>query len=293
MFEINKAGENTYYIKFPTILGIYKINETDVCFIDSSNDKGTAKRALKHITEKGWKLKAIYNTHGHADHTGGNAYLQEMTGCNIYCPRIDAGAVNHGILNPIMLYGGYPPKQLFAKLHFAEDSIAEPLEEAILPEGLESFPLLGHTLGMVGFKTKDEVYFLADSVVSKETLDRYLATYLVSIPKFLDSLDYIASLKGRLFIPSHAEPTEDMTELLDINRKSVYDMIDRILAICEEPKSSEQITKEVFLQSTVPFTLAQHSLVNSTLKSYTSYLLAEGRLEPVLEDYEVKFKTVK
>ena len=28
MFEINKAGENTYYIKFPTILGIYKINET-------------------------------------------------------------------------------------------------------------------------------------------------------------------------------------------------------------------------------------------------------------------------
>ncbi len=291
MFEINKAGENTYYIKFPTILGIYKINETDVCFIDGANDKATAKRALKNIAEMGWNLKSVFCTHSHADHVGGLHYLQEVTGCKIYCPAVDVGAINNGKLNPIMLYGGYPPKQLFTKFHYAEDAKGEPLSEDVLPEGLEAFELLGHTLGMVGYKTKDDVYFLADSLSSEETLKRYLATYLLDIPMFLDSLDYVEKLSGKLFIPSHAEPRENIEELVRENRKSVYDMMDRILEICKEPHSGEELVREIFKLSSVAFNIPQYSLVNSTLKAYTTYLLNIGKLEAVMENYEFRFKT--
>jgi glyoxylase-like metal-dependent hydrolase (beta-lactamase superfamily II) len=35
---------------------------------------------FQRITEKGLNLKYIENTHGHADHTGGNGRIRELTG---------------------------------------------------------------------------------------------------------------------------------------------------------------------------------------------------------------------
>jgi len=292
MFEIVEAGKNTFYINLPSKIGIYKISEKEVVFIDSGNDKGVAKRALKNITEKGWELKAIFNTHCHADHVGGNAYLQEQTGCKIYCPKIDCGAVNDTVLNPIMLYGGYPVNPLFHRFYFAGNSVAEPLTEDVLPEGLEIVPLVGHTLGMVGFKTSDNVYFVADTVSTKETLERYPATYIVSIPKAFRTLDYLETLDGTLYIPSHTEPVANIKELTEPNRQSMLRFIDRVLKLCQEPLTHEQIVKKVFSDSTIPFNMVQYALISSTIKSYTSYLVNSEQMELLLEDYEVKFKTV-
>ena len=39
MYSLNKVGEKTYYIDCPTNIGLYKLNDTDVCIIDSGNDK--------------------------------------------------------------------------------------------------------------------------------------------------------------------------------------------------------------------------------------------------------------
>ena len=39
MYNLNKVGERTYYIDSPTNIGIYKLNESDICLIDSGNDK--------------------------------------------------------------------------------------------------------------------------------------------------------------------------------------------------------------------------------------------------------------
>ncbi len=47
--ELVKVGEKTYYIKNPTNIGVYKINDTDVYIIDSGNDKDAGKKILKII----------------------------------------------------------------------------------------------------------------------------------------------------------------------------------------------------------------------------------------------------
>ena len=47
--ELIKLGEKTYYIKNPTNIGIYKIDENNVYLIDSGNDKDAGKKILKII----------------------------------------------------------------------------------------------------------------------------------------------------------------------------------------------------------------------------------------------------
>ena len=75
MYELIQAAENSYYIQSPAKIGLIKVSDTEVCLIDSGNDKDAGKKVLKVLNANGWTLKAIYNTHSHADHIGGNQYL--------------------------------------------------------------------------------------------------------------------------------------------------------------------------------------------------------------------------
>ena len=76
MYELIAVTENSYYIQSPAKIGLVRLNDTDVCLIDSGNDKDAGRKIKKLLDANGWTLKAIYNTHSNADHIGGNRYLQ-------------------------------------------------------------------------------------------------------------------------------------------------------------------------------------------------------------------------
>ena len=57
--ELVKVGEKTYYIKNPTNIGIYKVDDNNVYIIDSGNDKDAGKKILKIVEEQGWQVKGI------------------------------------------------------------------------------------------------------------------------------------------------------------------------------------------------------------------------------------------
>ena len=42
--ELIQLGENTYYIKNATNIGVYKTGDTEVYLIDSGNDKDAGKK---------------------------------------------------------------------------------------------------------------------------------------------------------------------------------------------------------------------------------------------------------
>jgi hydroxyacylglutathione hydrolase len=50
-------------------------------------DTPDAEAILKALGGLGWRLDLIMNTHWHPDHAGGNARLQEVTGCRIVGPQ--------------------------------------------------------------------------------------------------------------------------------------------------------------------------------------------------------------
>lgn len=47
MYELNKVSESCFYIQSPAKIGLIKLNEKDVCLIDSGNDKEAGKKFNK------------------------------------------------------------------------------------------------------------------------------------------------------------------------------------------------------------------------------------------------------
>ena len=289
--ELVKITEKTYYIKNATNIGIYKIDDKNVYIIDTGNDKDAGKKILKVIDEQGWNVKGIINTHSNADHIGGNKVIQDRTNCPILAYNIEKSFSEFPILEASFLYGGYPFKDIRNKFLLAKESVVTPIENN-LPEGLEYFSLKGHFFDMIGIKTSDNVYFLADALFSEETISKYHLFFIYDVREFLNTLDYLNTLNGILYIPSHCEATSDISSLIKLNRNKVNEIINKIYNTCEKEATFEEILKYIFDEYSLTMNANQYVLVGSTIRSYLSYLADENKICYVFKDNKMLWKKV-
>ena len=284
MYELVQVSEHCYYIQSPAKIGLVKLGDMEVCLIDSGNDKEAGRKVRQILDKNGWKLTAIYNTHSNADHIGGNRYLQAQTGCRIYAPGIDCDFTRHTLLEPSFLYGGYPPRELRHKFLMAQESDADDLTQKVLPEGFDMIPLPGHFFDMVGFRTPDDVVYLADCLSSRETLEKYRIGYIYDVGSYLDTLERVKTMEARMFIPAHAAPTESITELAEYNIQTVREIAERILQICRQPVNFERILQTLFTDYGLSMNFEQYALVGNTVRSYLAWLKDSGRMEAEFTD---------
>lgn len=283
MYELCQVAENTYYFASPARVGLYRKGST-VYLLDGGSDESAAKRMLRTIRENGWELAAIFNTHSHADHIGGNRYLQQQTGCRIFAPDAEATFARHPVLEAALLYGGLPPEPLRHKFLLAHPSDTEVLTDAVLPEGLTLFDLSGHCLQMVGFETDDGVCFVADSVCSEQTLQKYGITYLFDVAAHLRVLQALRQKQAKLFVPVHAEPSDDLSPLIDANIAKIFEVGDVLCALCAQSCSTEALIAKVFEHYGLRCSFEQLALVGSTVRSYLTWLSDLGRIRPIAEN---------
>ncbi|MDE7170546.1 MAG: MBL fold metallo-hydrolase [Oscillospiraceae bacterium] len=284
MYELIQVSERSYYIQSPAKIGLVKLNEQDVCLIDSGNDKDAGRKVRQILDANGWRLTAIYNTHSNADHIGGNKYLQGQTGCKIYAPGIDCAFTRHPVLEPSFLYGGYPCKELRHKFLMAQESDAQELTQESLPEGFEIIPLPGHFFDMVGFRTPDDVIYLADCLSSRETLDKYQIGFIYDVAAYLKTLEMVKSLRAKTFIPAHAAVSENVADLAQYNIDKVLEIADKITGICQEPLCFEAILQKLFADYGLTINFEQYVLVGSTVRSYLAWMKDNGRLNALFEN---------
>ena len=271
--ELVQVGAKTYYLKNPATIGIYKIDDTHVYLIDPGNDKDAGRKTLK-----------IINTHSNADHVGGNKIIQDRVNCPIYSYGIEKCITEYPILEPSFLYGGFPLNDLRNKFLLAKESKVEEIHD--LPEGLEYFVLKGHFFDMIGVKTDDDVYFLADSLFSEETIQKYHLFFIYDVKEYLNTLDLLSTLEGKLFIPSHCEATTDLSALIETNRKKIQEITDVIFSFCEG-LSFEEIMKKVFDHYQLTMNMNQYVLLGSTIRSYLSYLCNEEKIRYDFQDHKM------
>ncbi len=284
MNELIQVGAHTYYIDCPSRIGFYQYNEDDVFVIDTGSFEKMGKKISDVCIEKGWHLKGIINTHFHADHIAGNAYLQKKYDCPAYAYGPDQVFVEHTTLESSFLFGGFPHKGLLHRALYAKPSKCFPIEEASLPEGLSYFPLHGHSNGMIGVRTDDDIVFISDTLASKEVIQKYRIIYNYDIKTTLETLHELKNINASLFVSAHVEPLTCVDELADYNISVIHDIATLITSLCETPLTFEDIIKKLFDHYELTLNEIQHALIGSMVRSYVSYLIDEGILYTFIEN---------
>lgn len=287
MYELVSVSDNCHYFSCPSKIGMYTIGK-DAYLIDSGNNRDAAKKILKTVDSMGLSVRAVLVTHSHADHIGGCAFIQEKTGCRIYSKGIENAFTRFPILEPSFLYGGFPPEELRHKFLLAQPSHAE---EFILPDGIETLDLAGHSFDMLGYKMPDGTVYLGDVLSSPETLEKYPLAFMWDIGAQLETLEKISTIDGRVFILSHAETTDDISELISINKASIHKNCELILSLCKDAVSFENLLASLFRTLSMEMTFEQNALCSSTLRSYVTYLKNTDKLDCEICDNRIVIKT--
>lgn len=290
MYELVQVGPRTYYIECPAKIGVYEFRKGEVCLIDSGNDKDSARKVLKVLETKGWKLSLVINTHSNADHIGGNSHLQDKTGCAIYARGIEAAFTRHPILETSFLYGGFPVAELRNKFLLAKASDCREVTSATLPEGLEIIELGGHFFDMIGLRTADGVVFLADCLFSEAILEKYRIPFMYDVARFLEVLDRVESMRAERFVPAHAPATRDIRPLVAANRENVAGILAAVRRACAAPARFEDILKTLCDAYGLTLDFNQYALIGSTLRSVLAYLHDAGRVDAFFEANSLLWK---
>jgi glyoxylase-like metal-dependent hydrolase (beta-lactamase superfamily II) len=277
--EIRKIAGQVHYVPNPVNICVVYTKDSAV-LVDSGIDENFARK-LCRLLEK--PAKFLINTHSHADHCGGNAFLKDKFSVHVLAPEIERQIIESPILEPFYLFGAAPPKELQTKFLMAKpcrvDETLEPGTLTLQDVTLSIVPLAGHSPNQVGVAV-DKILFCADALFSKGAIEKYKMFVVYDVKNFLQTLDLLERSKYDFFLPSHGDLTGDITELLNLNRRVVENVSNEILKLLKTPRTFDELLTKLLNGFNIEVkNLVQYVLYRSTVHAYLSYLSDEGYVE--------------
>ena len=287
--ELKQIGSKTFCIEHDTNIGIHFTDDGRMYLIDTGSE-GDGEKIDEILSREGWVPSCIINTHTHIDHIGGNEFLMRKYGIPAYCTDYDMAFAHYSELEAAYMNGGYPAEKL--RTIFAHPGmIGFRSIEKETPDGIDWTYLPGHSFGMIGIRTSDDIWFLGDSYLSRSFLKQYTFGFIYNVEAYIDTLKKLKEFKGALFVPSHGIIESDIVPTLEQNLRSVAEMCSMICETCREYRGQDEILQQMYERLRMHARSAQHALLSSTVKSYLTYLQDRNKLECRFVDNIMKWRT--
>jgi glyoxylase-like metal-dependent hydrolase (beta-lactamase superfamily II) len=275
-------GERLFYLPGAVNVGVIALAAGGCLLIDSGADRDHAKRLLKACRNAGLEPRAIINTHAHADHHGGNEYLQEVLEIPCYAPIFEESVLRYPIWEPMYLYGGVrPPKVLQNKWLLAAPSSPKILAQAgpvrILDQDMVLLDTSGHASIMFSVLVED-VLFASDAVFGRDVLAKYPLPFAVDIAEQRRAMHAVGNVAGvRLVLPGHGPVCTDVAELVEINLAAIARASQVVLTACALPGTLPDIVARVCAMLEIIMTdWTRYHLNQTTVLAYLTELLEDG-----------------
>jgi|WetSurMetagenome_2_1015567.scaffolds.fasta_scaffold76050_2 glyoxylase-like metal-dependent hydrolase (beta-lactamase superfamily II) len=304
---LRKLVSGVYIIPGSTTIGVIADTsgiQTEVYLVDSGGCRKDGEKILSELTGAGFSLRAIINTHSHADHCGGNAYLTEKTGCGIWTSALEKGSLENGRIQSSIAWGGYPLPELESSYYVSEHAdvtrVVSEKDKIMLNNGtlIEFVPLPGHyfeQLGILCTTTENKhILFTGDAVFGRTKMAKYWIPFLYDVNAFKDSLDRLCTIKADWYVPSHGEPLTEIEETTELNKIAVLSTETCIISLLQKKAcTAEELLKRVADYNSIPLRLPQFVLIGCTIRSYISYLYREKKITYTITDNRMIWSAVE
>ena len=291
--EFEHLTGNTWYFSDATNIGVYVFRDHSCLLIDSGAGEASAKKVLAVLAERGITVYGIFNTHAHADHCGGNQYLQEKTGCRIYASGMERVFLENPVLLPALLYSAAPLRVLKNRFLMPHPSRVSDEVTAgvrtICGEDFEYLPLSGHTPGHMGLRTPDDVVFVGDCVMTEEMMERLPIFFLTDVSEQWASLERLGETPGEIFVPSHGAILEELSSALERNSSILQESIENLCNFLQTPRSREEVVAHTIRRYALPMNSSQYYLLSATLSAFLAELHNSRRINSKVIDGIMKF----
>lgn len=288
MYQLHHLKGNTYYIDGPTNCGVYVLNDKNEVLLFDCGTSSDGVKIYEALENANMKVTHLVFSHCHADHAGGWEYIYNKTHCKMIASKVERGFFRDPKLDIGFLYGGYPLDEYDGKLmHIDMNDEIYALDE--IPNGIEWFHLPGHHWGMIGIKTKDDVYFVADTLGSIDLVERAHILLIYDVKGYLDSLNFVESLDGKMVVPSHSEETTNIKPVVEFNRNTMYEIMNVLLDYLHDEHNCTECTSHIFDYYNLRISYNKYMLILSTVRSYLSYLSNNKRIKNYFKDNRLVF----
>jgi glyoxylase-like metal-dependent hydrolase (beta-lactamase superfamily II) len=259
----------------------------------------SGRRLWQLLSEQGLNLVAIFNTHCHGDHVGGNAYLVERTGARVYAPLYDSVVMQHPVWGTMCMFGGADPLAEFRLPRFAPQPCAV---DVVVTEGemgiegarVQVVPLPGHTGSHTGYLVND-VFFTGDILAGEAELDNSPFSYAYSITMRLQSLEKLRDYRSRHYVLGHGKVERDISALVDLNIAQIMDVLNFVKGqLARGRAEASELLSTLCVHFGIEIRNArQYFYWYPVLHSYLSHLSNSGQIDYEIKDHRLLWYTAE
>lgn len=272
-------------MRAPTNLGIH-LDEKTVVVIDTGLGEDKVRTLCRILEREGLTPVAIVNTHCHADHCGGNAFMSRRTRSKIYAPSLEVGFIEDSELHIRTLFSqAVPPTDPSMRLLKAErckvDRQVTLGETSVEEHHFSVMDLKGHSIGQIGLLSDDKVLYAGDAIFNKLVLEKHPVPFYVDPDEARESIDRVLSSRAETIVLGHGEPlTMAETREHAKNFRDCTNQTDKqILDLLDQPRTTEEVVSTICTQRGAGETLVQLLLAETTIKGHLSSLARKNMLK--------------